>query len=366
MSVAMSVMTSSEPENFADVVRSLRKTVDETQVVFAERFQRSRTYITNTERGELSAELFVQDLINAFPAEKNRIEAAYQVSLAQRPQKARRGRETQLQRKVDDLLHGGRFSDAEHELERGLNQNHDCEQRHWMYERLHVALLAKNQEAAANEALIEAIGCAADANLKAEEISSRERLAGHYQTKDMLPAAIDVLDGGLERYPDAADLWLRMGKVRWYEEQYSHAYAALTTALHYGNPKYSVLHIRSQVLAEWENFDAALADVADYLSCANIEPANEAHVRSARAYIWGQMGDLKRALAEFATVSPFIPHCGWLHYRRAQCYITAHKVDAALFDLLNALPCEGPPLDKRRRGHAESTLREHGLAPPFP
>jgi tetratricopeptide (TPR) repeat protein len=359
-------MTSDEPETFADVVRRLRKAANETQTVFGQRFHKSRNYITNTERGELTVEEFMHDLIAAFPAEKKPIEAAYTTSLDKRPQKATPVRETPLQRRIEDLLRGGRLADAEQALDQALRESDDNQQRHWIYERLHVTLLAQLKQDAADEALIEAIGCAANADLKIEEISSRERLASRYQQDDKLPAAIDVLEGGLDRYPDAADLWLRKGKVHWYEEEYCHAYAALTTALYYGSQKHSVLYARSQVLAEWENFEAALADIAAYLSCAGIEPVDEAQVRSTRAYIWGQMDDLERALAEFDAISASIPYCGWLYYRRARCYIKAGQEDDALHDLLLALRCERPPLDRRRKRHAEAILRKRNFMPPFP
>src|SRR5437588_739827 len=69
------------------------------------------------------------------------------------------------------------------------------------------------------------------AGLWEEETSARDRLAGRYQERGECEAAHATIDAGLARHPQAAALWLRKGKLHWYEQAYSEAYAALTTAL---------------------------------------------------------------------------------------------------------------------------------------
>jgi tetratricopeptide (TPR) repeat protein len=357
-------------ETLADVVRALRKSVGETQKVFAKRFPVARTYISNTERGELVVAGFMEQLVDEFRHEDARIRAAYEVSLGRKPQPRGRQRETAIQRKIETFIRTGRFTYARRALTEGLNDVRDERDRHWMYERLAATLMALDRENEAIEALEAAIACASSAGLRDEEISTRDRYASYYHRRAAFPAAHNVVDVGLRHFPDAALLWLRKGKVHWYEQAYSLAYAALTTALRHGSPRQSVVHARGQVLAEWGSFEAALVDLDEYLAGADVRIVNAASVRSARAYIWGQTGRMSDALAEFDAVERIKPDSPWLYYRRALCYVKAGQLKPAAKDLVRALTSEGPRLNPPRREHATALLQEWGVTvelaePPF-
>jgi len=352
-------------ETFAQVVRDLRHSVNETQEVFAKRFHKVRTYITNTERGDLHAEEFAEDLMREFPEQKDRIAAAYDLSIKRHSRRLAQQRETPFKRRVEKYLQTGRFAYAERALRRGLVDATDAREIHWMYDHLHVATSALGKDEAAMEALHAAVACAVNAGLEAEEITSRERLATRYQVPARFQEAHEILDAGLVRHPHAAELWLRNGKVYWYEQDYSAAYAALTTALKEGTSRTSVLHARGQVLAEWGSFDAAVEDINAYLEITKATSADLSSARSARAYAWGQLGDLPRAVAEFDALEARSSTGAWQHYRRALCYVTHDMKKPAIKYLKRALERDGPPLNPPRREHAERLLADFGVQPPY-
>src|SRR5580704_3904904 len=219
------------PETLSEVVRDLRTSLGETQEVFAKRFHISRTYVTNVEGGTLLSEPLVDKLIDAFPEHEDRITKAYETSLSNRPQKPPKQQKTTFQRKVDRFISEGRFAYARRALTEELDKTRDDAERHWIHERLAVVLIALGLDDDANQALNVAIDCAVSAGLVDGELSSRERLASHLQIQADFQTAHTILDAGLMRYPNAAPLWLRKGKVHWYEQAYSLAYGALTTAL---------------------------------------------------------------------------------------------------------------------------------------
>lgn len=345
------------------MVRDLRKALGETQGTFAERFHKVRTYITNTEKGTLHAEEFVKDLIREFPEEEKRIRDAYERSLDQHSRRTARKSETPLQRKVEAYIRTGRFGYAQRALTRGLNGSTDDYETHWIYDRLHVVQLALGKSDAAAKALEAAIECAVNADMQPAEIASRDRLASRHQVAAQFQAAHDVLDAGLLRFPSEPKLWLRKGKVHWYEQNYSAAYAALTTALKAGAKRSSVLHARGQVLAEWGSFDAAIEDIEAYLACTRAKSADIYSARSARAYAWGQLGDLPRAMAEFDELEARSPTGAWQHYRRALCYVKFGKRKSAISYLQRALERDGPPLNPPRKRHAEQLLAGYGVSP---
>jgi tetratricopeptide (TPR) repeat protein len=348
-------------ESLADVVKGLRTSTGETQEVFAKRFYKSRTYITNTERGDLHAEEFVKDLIKQFPKHKNRIEDAYERSLRRHSRMLGHRQQTALQQRIESQITAGRFESARRAILRGLANAPDAHETYWLYNRLHVALAALGRDDTANEALGSAITCAVGAGLHEEETLSRDRLASRHQIVGDFEAAHSVLDAGLIRFPATPKLWLRKGKVHWYEETYSLAYAALTAALKHGATRHSVLHARGQVLAEWGSFDAALADIANYLTFTKARPADIASARSARAYVWGQRGDLEQALAEFDEIEPLNPRSAWLHYRRALCYVSGRDTESATHYLTQALKCDSPKLNPPRKRHAMALLSNYGI-----
>lgn len=343
---------------FGEFVRDLRTSVsvDETQSVFAERFHKSRNYITNIERGDFYPAEFAEDLVKQFPDYEARIRESFDSTLKNRPQKAPRRSISSLQRQVENYIRTGRFVYARRAIMQGLDSVSDEGERQWLFERLHAALTGLGQQDAAIQALQNAIECAIGAGLVDAEISCRIRLANRYQIPAKFQLAHEVLDAGLLRYPSAGRLWLQKGKVYWYEEVYSPAYAALTTALRHGSDRQSVLHARGQVLAEWGSFTAALTDIEDYLAFDNHNVISEASVRSARAYIWGVTGQLGQALQEFEAITPNNPDSAWLYYRRALCYIQTDDKSSAMDDLRRAIEKDSPKLNPPRYAHAVALL----------
>jgi len=352
-----------QAEDFAALVRSLREELGETQGVFAKRIPRVRTYITELEKGKHPPEVIRDDFLKAFPDYKDRIGAAYDVSVRTLPPARRRTRQTRFQRTVESFLKTGRFSYAARALERALLSASDDAERYWLSERLYVALRALGSD---NDltVLAQAIEAAVRANLVNEEITCRDRLAGRYQVIGEFTAAHKLVDDGLQRHPRSDGLWLRKGKVHWYETAYSEAYAALTTARTYGCSRTSVLHARSQVLAEWGSFEQALADSADYLALAKgTIPANIVAVRTARAYVWALTGDLDRALKEFAELRTKKQGRAWFYYRRGLSYAAHDQIRSARADFRRALDSDQPALGSIRRQAMLDYLATHGKTP---
>ncbi len=356
--------TSDQPETLAEVVKELRASEGETQEIFRTRFNVARTYISNVERGESYPEGFVERLVEAYPDQETRLWDALECSRSQRPPKPTRQnqRDTPFQRRIETQIRTGRFAYAQRALLRRLIEETDDDEKYWLHERLYVTLLGLGEDGAAVEALEAAVKCALGAGLQEEELSSRARLASRYQIKAQFHTAHEVLDAGLRRFPDAARLWLRKGKVHWYEQAYSQAYAALTTAQEHGARRRSVLHARGQVLAEWGSFEAALADIAGYLAETKARSTDIASARSARAYVWGQQGELGQALTEFEEIEPLNPDSAWLYYRRGLCYVTVGRQKQAVSDLERALQCGGPSLNLPRKNHVIALLQQYGVS----
>jgi hypothetical protein len=357
----------SRVETLAEVVKDLRTSVHETQAVFAEHFAVARTYIANVEGDTSHPTQFVEELIKRFPKQETRIRNAFENSLKNRPHKVSRRRPIPPRhRQIENYLHTGRFSYARRQLVLDLNRAGDDQERQWILERLHAALVGLGEQDAALGALQGAIDAAVSAGLTDKELVCRVRLANSYQIPGSFHLAHEVLDTGLARYPDAARLWLRKGIVHWYEQAYGPAYASLTTALKYGSPRQSVLHARSQVLAEWGSFSAALDDISAYLKGEARDPVSNpiavASVRSAQAYIWALTDKYTQALAEFAAITPANPDSAWLYYRRALCHVHVENNEAAVSDLRRAIAKQSPKLNPPRYAHAVSLLDSYGVA----
>lgn len=356
-------LAASDEETLGEVVKDIRKSLREKQDVFAKRFHVSRQYISAHESERELIKGFAQQLSEEFKNESKRIWDAYEVSRSRRPVTRGRRPESQLHRKVEQFMRSGRFGFARGAIREALIDESDERERHWLYERLAACHIGSNHERKAIEALESAIGCAIGAQLRDEELSSRDRLAAYHQQRVAFSNSLAVLDSGLQRYPDAARLWLRKGKVHWYEQTYSLAYAALTTALTHGSKRSSVLHARGQVLAEWGNFDAALADIEEYLKGKNKRVVNIAPVRATRAYVLGMTGRLSDALSEFDEAERLNSGSAWTQYRRALCYIHNGEHDAAVQRLNQALQFEGPKLNPPRRTHALTLLDQYSGNP---
>jgi len=346
-------------ETFGQLVRRLRTSVGEKQEVFGLRFKKSRPYVSNHERGEELVPWFMEQLIKTFPSEDERIRQAYERSLAQLPPTATRRKGTPAQRRIESFMRTGRFQFARRALLEALDDNTlDRRERHWMYEHLATTSTALNEKDKATEALESAIAHAAATDLPDEEISSRDRLATYHQKRAVFQDAQVILDGGLQRHPDAARLWLRKGYVHWYEQNFSSAFAALTTALKYGSPRLTVIFARGQILAEWGNVDAALADINEYLAAPDRRVVNIARIRGARALAWAQMGRWDEAFAEFDAVEDMKLESSWFYYNRGVCHAAAGQQDLAAKYLIRSLQCRSPLINPPRRRKAIALLKE--------
>jgi len=208
------------------------------------------------------------------------------------------------------------------------------------------------------------LSCAVAAGLVTEELTTRDRFAAEYQHEGLFDKAHQILDEGLARFPDRGMLWLRKGRVHWYQDHYSLAYAALTTALKYGSPRQAVLYNSAQVLTEWGSFETALVESKKFLTGKRLTSDEGSAVRSARAYIWGLTGELPRALKEFAAIEKVQPDTAWVYYRRALCHHTSGDTEAATADLARALTTDESELMPGQRYRALELLKTYNVAPP--
>lgn len=351
-------------ETFTQVVRDLLARTGESQKQFAARYNVARSTVAENLRGVLHTENLKLGLIKDFPDDRERIEAAYDRALDEDQPTPKSRRNVGLKRKIEDFLATGRYPYAERALRQGLRDARDDAERYWMLTRLYVALRALQREPEAIEALTSAVETATVADLQAEELESRGRLAGRYQGKGEYARAHGIVDLGLLRYPRSERLWLRKGKILWYERAYPEAYAALTTSRRYGASLTSVLHARGQVLAEWGSFKAALADIDEYLTKVKAtSEVNIVYARGARAYVWGQTGRLPEALAEFAELEALAPGWALLHYRRALCYFAAGEDELGVADLRAALRLTEPGLGRMSRADTIALLEQYGAKP---
>jgi tetratricopeptide (TPR) repeat protein len=348
-------------ENFAEIVRALRESLGETQATFAKHFHRSRPYIAEHERDGLCVSGFMEQLVGKFGEHEQRIRTAFEVSLAELPESAHRRKKTPVQRQIEALTKTGDFTVARTTLKRSLKDPRDAQESYWLYDQLATVALALRRWDEVLGALTSAVACAMSNNLRDGEISSRNRLAKFHQRRVEFPEALTVLEDGLRRHPDAAELWLRRGYVHWYEQSYSAAYTSLTTAMAHGSARLTVLFARGQVLAEWGNYDKALSELEDYLAAPNRKPVNVGEIRHTRGYIWAHTGRLPEAFAEFAEVEKIKPRSPWLHYRWALAHALADDHEAASDRLICSLRCEDPWLKPPRRDHALALLQSYGI-----
>jgi tetratricopeptide (TPR) repeat protein len=355
-----------EGENFAKFLRVLRASLGETQEIFAKRFHRVRTYITNYETGGERGSGFMEEVVKEFKEHEQRIRAAFEVTLTEVPESAHKRKKTTIQRHIEDLIKIGDFTVARTALKRALKDPRDAQESYWLYDRLATVALALRRWDEVHGALASAVDCAVSNNLRDGEIASRNRLAKFHQRRVEFPQALTVLEDGLRRHPDAAELWLRRGYVHWYEQSYSAAYTSLTTAMAHGSARLTVLFARGQVLAEWGNYDHALSELEEYLAAPNRKPVNVGEMRHTRGYIWAHIGHLAQAFAEFAEVERIKPRSPWLHYRWGLCHHLAGEKEAAADRLIRSLRCENPWLKPPRRDHALAMLQGYGVKADIP
>ena len=345
---------------FGILLGSLRDNLGETQVAFATRFPVSRSVIANVETGASPSTSFLARLIELFPDQEQAILDAYERYGSHRrlSPSTKRPKNTALQR-AEAQITRGQFTIAKRALDYELRTVADDHERFAILEalgRIHVGL---NAHATSQEVFAEA------ANLGEKLFPDDERvlhvwdrLAVALQRQRKYATAHEHLNVALLHHTDAPLLWRRKGIVHWYEHDYSNAYASLTTALELGNPRRGIIHARGQVLAEWGNYDAAVAELDNVLANPTYSPISLAYARSARAYALAKLGDTEQALREFGDAEKITPKNAWLHYFRALCFVEIDEPGKALEGFTRALEAHEPPLNLPKRRRAEEMLRD--------
>ena len=147
--------------------------------------------------------------------------------------------------------------------------------------------------------------------------------------------------------------------MHWHDHDYASAYACLLAATTHGAPRHRVLYVRGQVLAEWGNFEAAVADLSAALRLS-IDADHAAYARTTRAFAYANLGRTKMAMREFAAAENVTPDNGWLHYFRALSHRLMGDEETCFRGLERALRANVPPLNAKKREHALALLREAG------
>jgi tetratricopeptide (TPR) repeat protein len=350
-------------ETYAEVVTALVNALDMEVKEFAVEYVYGRTSIFNAKGAVGPTDPVHKRLVADFPEWAERLGDAYAVWQTEK-RKPRRSKASPLRTHVEALQGARRFAHAQHAVLDGLRDAETDKERHWLYEMLATVNFDLHRGDEAITALHSALDCALASDLFNEELATRERLAAEYHHERLFDEAHRILDDGLMRFPGTAMLWLRKGRLHWYEGHYSLAYAALMAASKYHYPKQQVLYNSAQVLTEWGSFHAALIDIGQFLSGKVYTQDEGAAVRSARAYIWGQTGQLSRALKEFANIEKALPDVGWVYYRRAICHHGDGNTEAASADLLSALTSKAGGLTPGQHSRACELLREYKVLLP--
>jgi tetratricopeptide (TPR) repeat protein len=300
--------SSEKAETLGEVVRDLRESVGETQGAFAVRFPVGRTRITEIEKNYLSAVSLRPKLIEDFPAAKERIEAAIDKVESRSKRSPARSTSltiTELRRDVARLMQAGQSDAARQLLEAydgarwaaesrsapGYKRPHVIvagpEDSYWIDTQLHSLYVMSGDDKRADNALwLAYIDASVGSGMRNERIKCAVRIAQRQlKSASGFARAHHVLDETLSEHPDAPQLWLQKGELLWIEQAYDGAYAALTTALTLNADRKEVLRLRSQVLAEWGNVDAALDDIAEFLKYPTSYRVHRHEVISAHAYI---------------------------------------------------------------------------------
>lgn len=346
----MSAPSSKSTESLGQVVRDLRHSVGETQGVFADRFGYGRTHITEIENNRLSGKRLRGPLVEQFSGAEQRINTA--VDMVE-PRVKRDQTFVALRHNIESLIKLGQLETAVEVLQPHMDAPPNA--HYWVCDQLWWLLTALDRHQEARQALTFALSAA---RLPAEKISCVVRMSRHSLAQGDFVWAHKPLDLTLEEHPDSPSLWLQKGEVFWIEEAYGPAYASLTTALRFRAKRNEVLRLRAQVLADWGSFDAALADIDDYLASDPSTPLHTCEVLGARAYVLGmtrkpQAADQAFTVAEQKGGSSV----GLLHYRRADYYHYRRDDDeAALAAYKRAIACDKPVLDHRRREIASERI----------
>lgn len=161
----------------------------------------------------------------------------------------------------------------------------------------------------------------------------------------------------LNSAPNNGDLWYRLGCIRWYEEQYVEALAALAAAEQFGVPRDKVLHARGQILAEQGFYEDGLQALDESLARERTI-LGRAYAQSCRGFILARLGNIEHALAEFEAAASVTPENAWLHYFRGICYAENGMREHAISELQQSLELKAPRLTSGKRSRASLLLEQ--------
>jgi tetratricopeptide (TPR) repeat protein len=307
---------------------------------------------------------FLVRVVDVFPEHEPALVQAYN---ALPPRTRRSGyKYTDADRVAQDrfnlLIRIGRSHEARAGMELALRGEPQPVQRLWLLRRLAELQLQVGDFDGAVERYREAIEVAMEETLPGWEGILRDGLSRRLTLEGRIAEAHAVLDEGLARNVEQGALWFAKGDAHWYEHEYAAAFACLMTAEAFGLRRAQVDFSRGHVLAEWGHYSAAIADLTHALN-RRMSARDHAYTRAALAYAYGHLGDLSRALTEFAAAEEVIPDNGWFYYYRARVYLLHGEEELALRDLRSALSSP-MPLNAPKRQHAleliENLGRRHG------
>lgn len=137
------------------------------------------------------------------------------------------------------------------------------------------------------------------------------------------------LDAALSNYSSANKLWYRRALIYFDEDNFSAAYAALTTASHHKLRRDYMLYLRGQIFAEWGDPRAAIRDFDDLLE-ADPNKAAVGRIRCARGYALFRARHTRDAITELFAAETLSPRSPWPQYFLGEClYRLAQAMNAA-------------------------------------
>lgn len=330
--------TMSKPTGFGRLLRELRGSMKQEDLAL--KLQCSRSLVANVETGlSRPSQDFLTRLTAVFPEHEAALLQAYNTL----PRRTKRSGykfsdpDRVAQGRFNLLLRKNRVIEAKAGMEFALKSNPQPIQRLWLLRRLAEVALQYGDLALGLARYREAIAVSIEESLPGWESSLRIALAHYLITfPGEIAEAHAVLDEGLSRNVEQGGLWQCKGNAYWHEHDYPAAYACMMTAEAHGLRVGEIDYSRGHVLAEWGHYGAAIADLTHALN-RRMSARDHAYARVARAYAYGQLGDLDLAVSEFATAEEVTPDNGWLFYYRALCYLTHGQNGLALKDLQTAV-----------------------------
>lgn len=345
---ALPLKQMSTPTSFGRLLSELRGSTTQTEL--AERLYCSRSLVANIETGRSwPSQDFFARVKAVFPDHEAALNQAYD-DLPQRPK--RRGSvpeaDVLVQKRIDFAIRAGRSVEAKELIEHELKVASTAVQWLWLIKRLAELALRNGDEAGAFEAARRGIAVAAERRLPGWETSLRDWLSLRLVDVGRMADAHEVLDEGLARGLEAGPLWRTKAIVYWYSHDYPAAYACVMTAEAHGS---EAEFTRGQILAEWGHYPGAIADLTHVIEDSTRSAIDRASARVGRALAYCRLGDVERALDEFAEAERVTPEDAWLYYHRATCYLIQGRRDLALADIKTAIAA-GHPLNPPKKTRA--------------